>query len=160
MIYHFKWNRIRPYSKILMRSNQLAGLGSVIIPMRTTVGAKPHKSKRRVFWNKKSMSKRRRALEGSAARLFIPPCDCRRFGTGMLYLFVSNSCVLYWLLWIEMKVACVRKHVVCMDKKFDHSWSTGQPFPSHWCRQTIRASTPPHHRQREVTKASRTGAIF
>lgn len=39
-----------------MISNQLAGLGSVNMPMAITAGAKPYSKAILVFWNKKSMS--------------------------------------------------------------------------------------------------------
>ena len=88
----FKWERERrvsfvrkkdlPIYQMLMRSNQLAGLGSVNIPRITTPGANPYTSGVRNFWNMKSISNNFKSTSGDFTRLKIP-VDLRLLGTGI-----------------------------------------------------------------------------
>eukprot|EP00562_Extubocellulus_spinifer_P014096 CAMPEP_0178571446 /NCGR_PEP_ID=MMETSP0697-20121206/17636_1 /TAXON_ID=265572 /ORGANISM="Extubocellulus spinifer, Strain CCMP396" /LENGTH=73 /DNA_ID=CAMNT_0020205993 /DNA_START=1168 /DNA_END=1389 /DNA_ORIENTATION=- len=67
---------------MLINSNHDAGLGSVIIPIQTTAGAKPHKRTNRVFWNMKSMSSSLSARDGREARERDTP-EFLLLGTGI-----------------------------------------------------------------------------
>jgi hypothetical protein len=69
-------------AKMFISSNQLAGRGSVSIPIVTTMGAKPYNKAVRVFWKTKSASNNFSASRGSDAKLRIP-LDWRLLGTGI-----------------------------------------------------------------------------
>ena len=71
---------------MLISSNHDAGRGSVIIPMVTTMGAKPQSRAVRVFWKMKSMSKRRNPMAGSDARLRTLE-EFLLLGTGIIFVF-------------------------------------------------------------------------
>jgi hypothetical protein len=71
-----------PNYQILMRSNQLAGLGSVNIPRSTTPGANPYTSGVRKCWNIKSILNNFKSTSGDFTRLKTP-VDLRLLGTGI-----------------------------------------------------------------------------
>ena len=66
-----------------MSSNQLAGFGSVFIPIITTAGANRYRRKIRVFLKRKSISSNFRAKEGKLWMRITAVC-LRRLGTGIL----------------------------------------------------------------------------
>ena len=75
-----------PY-QILIKSNQLAGEGSVNMPEKTTAGVNPHSNKVLVFWNMKLISINLNTAVGDFTRLLIP-LDFRRLGTGILFMIL------------------------------------------------------------------------
>lgn len=76
---------------MLISSNQLAGTGSLCMPIHTTVGVIPHNSKVFDFWNTKLISKALKINFGDFTRLRTP-LDLRLLGTGILFARVFIIC--------------------------------------------------------------------
>lgn len=77
-LFHFIW-----VHQMLIRSNQLAGAGSLNIPSRITPGANPYNRNVFVWRNTKSISNNFKTMPGAFMRV-PPPLDLRRRGTGIL----------------------------------------------------------------------------
>ena len=88
------------YSRMLMISNQLAGVGSVNMPIQITAGAKPYNKIILVFWKRKLMSS---SLEANCLTYLKGdrPLDWRLLGIGIFwlcYLVVNSEVMNLWAL--------------------------------------------------------------
>lgn len=73
--------------QMLIKSNQLEGVGSVNMPTNTTAGVKPHNRRVLDFWNMKLTSKTLVIISGDFMSA-VTPLDLRRLGTGILFMCV------------------------------------------------------------------------
>ena len=80
-----------PHYQILIKSNQLAGAGSVHIPRTTTAGAKVYKRRVFVLLNTKSISNTFNTIDGAFIRA-LTPFRWRLFGTGILNPVICDTC--------------------------------------------------------------------